>query len=341
MSLDLPTLRIGMAGFTAEQQERVRQLLPQASPSGVAWEFGKFNEADVLWFNGARCQVLADGTLRVAPSVVGGRSIQVALAEVDRPVAFATPVPRALQPPFTFDASSVWSLGQLLERLEAALHPLIVQFCLASQILEQETALGSGIYHVTAGPGRLLAQVNLRGDVAVLPTASPLELESALWMPVAVEASLPDHFTRTSLSRLMWQYALRTQRDVLPRRYRTETLYFRRPPRLPHRMLRDSHLLLLRELAIEPGRFEDLMQRTGIVEPLMARDLAALYLVGAITSNPKRAARLPARRWSEHPDSLRGSGTSVMPSGMGQESSPQQLRARANDLTAPAPLSFE
>jgi len=341
MSLELPTLRIGLAGFTVEQQERLRLVLPQAYPSGITWEFGKFNEADVVWFNGARCQLLGDGTLRVAPAVAGGRSLHVRLPEVDRPVAFAAPVPRALESAISFDASSVWGIGRLLEQLEAVLHPLIVQFCLASQILEQESALGSGMYHVSSGQGRLLAHVNLRGDIGVLPSASPLELESAMWTPLLRDVEIPDHFTRTSLSRLMWQYALRSKRDVLPKRYRTDVLYFRRPPRLPQKALRDSHLLLLRELAVEPGRFADLMQRTGIVEPQMSHDLGALYLVGAITSNPKRAAQLPARRWSENSDSLR-SASSVMPSGLGQESAPQpMMRPRGGDLTAPAPLSFD
>lgn len=94
----------------------------------------------------------------------------------------------------------------------------------------------------------------------------------------------------------MWQYAMRTRRDALPSHYRTSMLFFRRPPRLPQRVLKDSHLLLLRELAQSPGNFEELQQRTGLVEPLLARDLAALYLVGSITSNPKRAAAGALRR---------------------------------------------
>jgi hypothetical protein len=342
MSLELPVLRVGLAGFSIEQQEALRQMLPHASPSGLHWEFGKVNEADVLWINGARSQLLADGTLRIASGVPGGRSVQVDLAGMDRPVAFAGPLPRSFDPYLRFDAGQLASVSALIEKLELVLRPAIGQFCLASQILEQETALGSGVHHVTTETGRLLAVVNLRGDVGVLPTASPLEFEDAMWTAMPLQAGvIPPGFARVSLSQLMWQYALRTGRDVLPRRYRTETLYFRRPPRLPQRLLRDSHLLLLRELAVEPGRFADLQQRTGLVGPQMAQDLAALYLVGSITSNAKRAARLPTRRWTDSPDSLRSQGHSGMPSGLGSESGPQTLRPRLQDRTAPAPLSLE
>lgn len=341
MSLELPTLRIGLAGFSVEQQEALRHLLAQASPSGLQWEFGRLNEADVLWIHGARCQALPDGTLRVASGVAGGRSVQMNLAEVDRPVAFAAPLPRGFEGHLKFDPSQPASVVALLEGLESILRPVVAQFCLASQILEQETALGSGVYHVATEAGRLLAVVNLRGDVGVLPDASPLDFEDAMWTPLPREAGvIPAEFTRVSLSQLMWTFALRTRRDVLPRRYRSETLYFRRPPRLAQRLLRDSHLLLLRELAIAPGRFADLQQRTGLVGEPMAHDLAALYLVGAITSNAKRAARLPSRRGLEG-DSQHGAGHSVLPSGLGHESGPQMLRPRPNDLTAPAPMSLE
>ena len=89
----------------------------------------------------------------------------------------------------------------------------------------------------------------------------------------------------------MWQYALRTSRDVLPKRYRSGLIYFRRLPRLPQQLLKASHLLLLRELASGPVSFENLRQRTGCEATRLAHGIAAHYLVGAITSNQQRAAR--------------------------------------------------
>jgi hypothetical protein len=181
--------------------------------------------------------------------------------------------------------------------------------------------------------------VNLQGEVGVLPTAGPADFEDAIWTPrPAAAGDIPEQFVRASLSQLMWQYALRTTRDLLPKRYRSGLLYFRRPPRLPQRMLKDSHLLLERELAAMPASFDDLLERTGLSSARLSQDLAALYLVGAITSNPKRAAmtRLPTRRDMDSAHSL--------PSGLNGEAAAALGRRpppRASDLTAPAPMSLE
>ena len=337
MSFELPLLRIGLAGFSLEQQEALGRVLQHASPGGLAWEFSKFGEADALWLNGGRTQVLSATTLRVASGVPGGRPTQINLPDVDRPLAFARPLPRNLQPELCFDIEDAAGVGAVLGRLEGWLRPLIAQFCLASQVLEQESALGSGLYHVASASGTLIAVVDLRGDAAVMPTATPLDFENAMWAARPRDIAPPEHFVRTSLSQLMWQYALRTARDVLPRRYRTEMLYFRRPPRLPQRLLRDSHLLLLRELAMAPGTFTELQQRTGLVGVPLAHDLAALYLVGAITSNQKRASQASLRR-AEGWDSSLHSHQPSQPSIQGRDS---RLPPQPNDLTAPAPLNLE
>jgi hypothetical protein len=339
MSLELPVLRLGLAGFTSEQQQQLGSMLNRAVSGGLAWDLGGFSEADAWWINGARTQLLADGTLRVASGVPGGRSTQLNLQDIDRPVAFAHPLaPRNFEPAFSFDPGSKASVEQVLVRMEGWLRPAVAQYCLASQIIEQESVLGPGTYHVSAG-GKLLAVVNLRGDVGVLPTAEPSEFEDALWnLRPASAGMVPETFVRTSLSHLMWQYAVRTTRDLLPKRYRTEPLYFRRPPRLPQRMIKDAHLLLLRELAGAPGSFAELEQRTGLKEESLAQPLAALYLVGSITSNPKRAGQLAGRR-TEAPDSGHGLQHSVAPDTDPGPVAPQ--RPRFADLTAPAPMGLE
>jgi hypothetical protein len=338
MPIELPVLRLGLAGFSAAQRARVDEVLLSASTGRVAWQLGEFTEADAWWVNGARTQMLADNTLRIASGVPTGRSISLNLQDVDRPVAFSTPLaPRNFEPALQFDLGSSDSLAQVLGKFEAWLQPLAAQFCLASHLLEHESALGSGIYHVTSG-GALLAVVNLQGGVGVLPTAGSLDFEDAIWTahPAAVDG-IPGNFVQASLSQLMWQYALRTSRDHLPRHYRLGLLYFRRPPRLPQRMLRDSHLLLMRELAVTPATYAELQHSTGFPDAQLAHDLAALYLVGAITANARRAgtARLGSRR-PDAPDSVHS-----VPSGLRSQpgSMPAPERGPYNDLTAPAPLN--
>jgi hypothetical protein len=338
MSIELPVLRLGLAGFSAEQQERLGTWLPKALSGALSWQPSKFSDADAWWIHGGRVQQLGDGTLRVASGVPGGRSIQLNMAEIDRPVAFSIPLAqRDFEPVYRFEADSEASMNKVLARFEAWLRPLAAQFCLASHIIEHETALGSGIYHVSTG-GTLLAVVNLQGEVGVLPTAGPADFENAMWAHRPHSAgAIPEGFVKASLSQLMWQYAVRTSRDVLPKRYRSGKLYFRRPPRLPQRLLRDSHLLLMRELAGAPASFEELRTRTDLGEKELAHDLAALYLVGTITSNPKRAGSHAGRNDGE---STHGLSQASVPSGLdAQASGPGGIRR--SDMTAPAPMSLE
>jgi hypothetical protein len=63
----------------------------------------------------------------------------------------------------------------------------------------------------------------------------------------------------------------------------------RRPPRVATEMIDDVHLQVVRELALSPSRFADLMDRTEYDARTLSRTLAALYYVGSITSNPDRA----------------------------------------------------
>ncbi|MGZ5776172.1 hypothetical protein [Ramlibacter sp.] len=343
MALELPTLRISLAGFSLEQQDTLRQTLQQDRATGLTWELSTPEDADALWINGARTQLLADGLLRVASGVPAGRSMYIDPANLNRPAAFALPVPRQFPACLAFEIEP-GSVAKVLRELEVQLRPLVAQFCLASQILEQEAALGSGVYHVQGGDGTLLAVVDLRGDVGVLTDASAMGFDNAMWTPQPRRADqIPAHFFRCTLSKLMWEYALRTSRDVLPARYRTDLLFFRRPPRLPQRLLQDAHLLVLRELTGEPATFSDLEQRTGLAGPSLARHLAALYLVGAITSNPKRAAPLasqpPESREDVHSTqaSFATSRQELETSGL---ASLMRLPPRA-DRTAPAPISLD
>jgi len=97
MALELPLLRIGLAGFSLEQQDMLRQLLDQDTATRQAWDFTRPEDADALCINGARTQLLPDGMLRVAAGVTGGRSTLIDPKELQRPIAFA----RTAQPPPT------------------------------------------------------------------------------------------------------------------------------------------------------------------------------------------------------------------------------------------------
>jgi hypothetical protein len=339
MSIELPVLRLGLAGFSGEQRTALHGLIQQVT-RGHVWQIHRFSDSDVWCLNGSRTQALPDHMIRIAAGVPSERSLQLNLQEVDRPIGFSTPLAPGLAPLYTFNPQSVPSIGALLHKFEGWLQPVAAQFCLASRIIEQESVLGSGVYHVSLN-GRLLAVVNMQGEVGVLPTANPADFDDAMWARRPASATdIPELFVRISLAQLMWQYALRTTRDVLPPRYRSGLVYFRRPPRLPQRLLRDSHLLLIRELACGPARFPELQQRTGLGDVALARDLAALYLVGAITSSPKRAS--VTRSTSDAAD-YSSMAHSSGPSALDPDSVPMAAGRRADnaDLTAPAPMGQE
>ena len=331
MTPEQTNLRLGLAGFTADQQESVHAALQSRPPSAAAWEIVPFTEADAWWVHGARTVPMPDGTLRVNPGKPSGRSVLLDLSDIDRPLAFARPVPAAPFDAASFDLEDPVQVAAMLDRFSGWLQPLTAQFCLAASLLEQHAALGTGSFHVLQGP-QLIAVVNMRGDAGVLPTATTVDFEEALWRrSPQSNPPIPEQFARLSLSQLMWQFAQRSTRDLLPPHYRTGLLYFRRPPRLPQRLMRDAHLLLLRELATGCGTMEELQARTGMASTQISRDLAALYLVGAITSNPKRAAAGATKRLETN-DSLLSAPPSL-PSAAAPRAGPVNP-----DLTAPAPL---
>ncbi|HSH91924.1 MAG TPA: hypothetical protein VK996_18200 [Ramlibacter sp.] len=339
MTLELPVLRLGLAGFSAGQQDDLATALGAVGAGVVHWEISELDHADAWWVNGARVQELGDNRLRIGAGTPNARALQLHLPDVDRPIAFSQPIEtRHFQPLYSFDPESLGSQAAVLRRFEAWLAPTVAQFFLAAHIVEHETALRSGVFDLTHN-GSVIAVVSMHGETAVLPTAAPSDFEDAVWGREPAETEIPEHFVRASMSQLMWQYAVRTQHDVLPRHYRTGLLYFRRAPRVAQRVLRDSHLLLLRELARGPATFDMLQQNCGFGEDQLAHDLAALYFVGSITSNPRRAARPPIRiAGSAEADS--SADSQHLPSGL--DSVPPTARERKqladHDLTAPAPI---
>lgn len=330
MTTELPLFRLGLAGFTSAQQQAVAALLADAG-GATRWELAEADHADALWLNGARTQALGGGRVRVAAGQPGGRSVQLHLPDIGRPLGFARPLPPGFDAPCSFDLSSRASMLAALHQFEACVTPLGAQFCLAACILAHQSALDAGKFELCLD-SRVLAVVDMQGDAAVQATLGPADFEGARWRRCE-SFTVPEHFARTSLAQLMWQYAQRTQRDVLPTHYRAGLLYFRGAPHVPQRLLADSHLLILRELMLAPATFQELQRRCGFPEARLARELASLYFVGSITSNPKRAARTAPRPGSPESTSGHSHLDSVVPSEL-----PAQRRPHAIDLTAPAAL---
>src|SRR5690606_17232667 len=154
-----------------------------------------------------------------------GRSVQIALADVDRPVAFTRPVTAPnFKPAVTFDLADGAAAVRVLHQFAEWLQTLLSQFALASSITEHQPTLAAGSWEVLRGRD-LLAVVDLKLGAGILPGVSPRDFENGSWcIRDRGAVAIPHDYPRVSVSQLMWQYAQRTQRDLLPPHYRQQKL---------------------------------------------------------------------------------------------------------------------
>lgn len=300
-TLEQPILWLGISGFSPQQRAILDAFLSRPS-SLPQWRPCAFGDADAWLVNGGRVTVLPDGNLRVAAGLPVERALNLNLDEVDRPIAFSTPLASAdFEPRCTFDAASPASVLGTLLRFDHWLLWLRSQFAIGARIVQQGEQLRGGVFHLHYG-GALLAVLDFRqGKAAVSPRAHPADLLKARWDRRPARAGdAPPGFLAVTPGQFAWSYVRRTDRDLLPPRYATEPIYFRRAPNVPLRWLRDSQLLLLRELSGEPATLEGLRQRTSLPVDQLRRDLACLYYVSSITTTVAKAhAPVPRPRDSE------------------------------------------
>ncbi len=296
-----PILWLGMLGFAPQQRAQLEASI--TLPSGSArWRICDFGDADAWWVNGAMVRPMPDGTLKVAAGLPTERALKLNMSEVDRPVAFAVPLTSSdFAPPSTFDSTSQPSINAVLLQFEILLRMVRAQFVLGEQIIQRGAELRHGIFHISHRDA-LVAVLDFReGKAGFSVHLHPVGLRDAHWDKRPIGAgNIPESFVRTSLAELTWAYVRRTDRNLLEPRYRTEMIYYRHAPRVPLRWLRDSQLMLLRELSAEPGTLEALHQRTGFAVRHMEYDLSCLYYAGAITTTLSKAATSMATHDESH-----------------------------------------
>lgn len=333
--VEQPVLWLGMAGFAPRERSALEACLNR-SDGLPRWRPGAFGDADAWWVNGAKARALPDGKLKVSPGLPTERTLNLDLEEVDRPVAFALPLAGDdFEPRCTFDPASEPSIAAALSQFDRWLWLVRAQFVLGAQLIERSAQLRRGVYHVSHA-GQLLAVLDfLQGKAAVLPGVHPVDLWEAEWSKRPIGAhDLPQSFVPVTPAQLTWTYVRRTERDMLPPRYRTQTIYYRHVPGVPLRWLADSQLMILRELSAEPAAIDALRQRTGLPQATIEHDLSCLYYAYAITTTPGKAAPAAAGAAESQPHSV-GSGFESMPRS-GASSKPTD-----DDLTAPALLEHK
>lgn len=287
-----PTLRLGLYGFDPEQRAKLEASVASANTPS-RWRVCDFAHADAWWVNGAQVRLLDDGDLELAPGHAGETRLKLNMSQADRPIAFARPLSQEqFDPLYTFDpASSAGAHGTLLQ-FEIWLRMLRAQFALGKCVITRGAALRHTIHHLFH-KSHLLAVLNFRtGQAALSPHLHPNDVQHAHWEKRPVGAGdAPPHFVGFSIGQLSWTYADRTDNNTLPERYLSSAIFYRHAPRVPPSWLRDSQLMLLRELIIGPGSLDSLCQRTGLPRDQSERDLACLFYAGAVTTTSMKAAR--------------------------------------------------
>ena len=302
-----------MAGFAPAQRASLEASLASSTGSS-RWRTCSFGDADGWWVNGAKSSLLSGGILKVAAGLPSERSLKLDLSQVKRPLAFAKPMASPeINPLCVFEPDSQHSVQATLLQFENWLRPVRAQFVLGALLIQRNSRDRRGIYHLIHR-GVLIAVLDFQeGLVAVLPGVHPADLWLGEWDKRPAGAGQPPgNFERYSTTQLAWAYVCRTDRDMLPARYRNDTVYYRHVPRVPLRWLVDSQMMVLRALSSEPGTLQSLCQRTGLPVGQIEHDLACLYYAGSITTTPANAAAFAGQRDGSQESSLDPSKDSLL-----------------------------
>ena len=295
MVLDRPIFWLGLAGLSPQQRAALVAVLPSQPSSLPAWRVAKFSEADAWCVSGLAARLNDDGTLTVTDSRSAESELLLKLDQVDRPLAFTTPLAAPeIEPLTTFEPESERAVRMLLKKFEVWLQPLRAQYFLGALLYQRLGSLPQGVVELTYQTV-LLAVVDIpRAHIYYLADASPVQLEQAEWEPRALNPeAVPTHFKQVGLHEVMWQFAQRSVSDLLPITFRTDAICLLRAPLVPEAWLKDSQRTVLRVLQAGPATLELLLQSCLNPEQLV-RDLASLYFDGAVSTISAEAPWLPS-----------------------------------------------
>lgn len=336
-SLQAPVLWLGALGFDPGERRRLEHLV-SLHQGEIHWKFGKFAEADAWLINGARTRTDERSHIRIAPGLPSERNMRLALTDVTRPCAFAAPLPHDFEPLCQFDASCAASIEGLLQQLATWLQPLRSRVALGAEIMRRAPWMPRAVFHLHLAD-RLLAVVDLvNGRVGFAPGATPHLLASATWAKRPPSAGVfPAHFIKSTVPQLAWSHVRHSDRDWLPSRYAHRPVHYRGAPRVPLEWLSDSQLLLLQELRTSCASLRELAQGTGLTPQQVRGDLACLYVSGAITTSPARAANPTAASVRRDAVSSTGYSSSLLDARIAEHV--DRVHTAGRSITVPAPLT--
>jgi hypothetical protein len=336
--LEHPVLRLALLGFAPEAVQRVAGWLMRTPPGWPAWRLAAPDEADAWFINGgAITHMDAHAGISFTSNWAQQPHMTLDPSQAQRPLAFALPLPADLEAREAVDVSRDTDVRAALQRFEAWLRPLRAEFALGARLLHSYSQLGTHVYHLKS-KNSLIAVVDLINmRVGLSPAARPIDIEEAAWEKRPPSAAdIPANFLKQNVAQVMWQYAMHTDKDILPERYHKQKIYARGQCGVPAAWLQDEHLLLLSTLKSASATLQELAIRTQILPSDLLRYLAALYYAGTITADERRAQRGNTRSPVGHHSSLPPTlGGPTAPHSVIGDSRPPHID---HDTTAPARL---
>jgi hypothetical protein len=328
-----PQLNLGMLGFTPEQRAKVQSYVVQSTAQAISgapddgsepalknplWQITGFREANALLLNTAHARVDDAQVVRFNPGSQSADALGVRLTELAVPYALCGGVSAQIEMLATRSAPRVAldderSVVLALQHFEAALRPLRTVYALAQELIERRRELDNQhTYHLMRkGTLDVIVDVPQR-RVLVRDGLRPFDLDEAAWQPRPMSAnSLPLGFSVWMLEEVAWIHALHCHAFSLPGRYRRKPLHLRRMPRVRASLVYSRHANLLEALGKEVCDYDYLAALFPEHAGQLNRDLYALYVCRAITTNPdgitmsdNPASSQPARSTQGEKDSV-------------------------------------
>lgn len=196
--MEQPVLGLGLLGFSDAAGLRLQAWAAQTPAGWPEWRTCDPHLADAWMIAGDAVNVLGRDELVIRHPHGSGERLTLNRAEVDRPLAFAIPLPEGFASAEFFEADSEGSVRQRLQRFEAWLRPLRTQFALGARIYDHMDQMRSGgVVHLSAGD-RLLAVIDIqRWQASLLIPARPIDLAMAEWtFGAKLSLEVPPSFIR-------------------------------------------------------------------------------------------------------------------------------------------------
>ena len=291
-----PVLLVALLGFDPGEALALETELARSDTLSAQWRSGDVRRAD-LWIVNGRSATVCDG------DAIDVDGLRFRPGDVARPVAFAEPVASTLEARFHFDPASAASLEAMQLALGPWLSPRVVQQALVAHLVANAARFTrSTVIHVQEQE-RLLAVMNFDGDTGVATDATPAAIRRADWLLRPASAGfVPSIFHRAPTHEVLWRFATRAEHvDLLPARYLRLPVYLRRMPQVAPDEMSARQRALVGEIAAGGRTLRALRARFECGDGELRRDLAALYLLGAITCDPLRAIGTATRQQARPP----------------------------------------